>query len=109
MNIVYTGPLENGRVFRELYSPFYSGFTEQMIAWTNLGTVILPIIIVEGSMVTGKPHNQYSILANYLLIDNPNLSIHSAPWRGSFSSTQHIRNAIVFSVTYPPSGDDEVA
>lgn len=60
-------------------------------------------------MMTGKPHNQYSILANYLLIDNPKLSIHSAPWRGSFSSTQHIRNAIVFSVTYPPSGDDEVA
>ncbi|KAI0882904.1 uncharacterized protein GGS22DRAFT_195620 [Annulohypoxylon maeteangense] len=129
LNIVYHGPLENGQEFRKLYSPFSSGFTEQMTTWTNLTSVAFPDI-VAGALINGNPHNQYSVLTRNLPIESlreavtslgsfakqyptaneSTIFIETFGQKGvealpreysAFPHRNSFRNAIVFSMTYP--------
>ncbi|KAI1770585.1 hypothetical protein F4818DRAFT_446201 [Hypoxylon cercidicola] len=134
VNIVYPGSLEKGQNFRKLFSPFSSGFTEQMTTWTNLTSVVFPDI-VAGGLVNGNPHNQYSVLTKDLPIEHLREAVNSLgslalQYPAANESTIFIetfgqkgvealpreysdfphrdtfRNAIVFSVTY---SEDAVA
>ncbi|KAI1099519.1 hypothetical protein F4804DRAFT_345472 [Jackrogersella minutella] len=117
MIIVYAGPFEKGQEFRKLYSPFSSGFTEQLVAWTNLTTVAFPDI-VAGGLVNGNPHKNLreavgslgSLAQQYPSIKKSTIFIETFGQKAvkalprDYSAFLHrdneFRNAIVFSVTY---------
>ncbi|PHH87957.1 hypothetical protein CDD83_8171 [Cordyceps sp. RAO-2017] len=134
VNIVYPGPPDKGRRFRQLYSALSSNYTEQMTAWAKLADVALPGVVLAGCP-KGKPHDQYSILtenlsASALASAHDSLSafarqhpaangssifietfgqraLKAIPQDSSaFPHRSYFRNAVVFTMTYT---DDAVA
>lgn len=134
VNVVYPGPESEGQKYARLYSNFSDTMTEQMTAWTNLGNVALPSVVI-GGCPTGNRHNQYSVMTRTLAsrdfrqaMDSYSAFVKEHPSASSsvifvetfgqagitaypddFSAFPHRRqfnNAIVFSMTYT---DDSVA